>query len=50
MKSRFVYGTPGPGRPNSHILENIAGSWLKGPEPLSAIMVTKDCIIREIAP
>jgi len=30
MESLFVYGTLGPGRPNSHILEIIGGSWLKG--------------------
>ncbi len=25
----FVYGTPGPGRPNEHILGKIGGSWEK---------------------
>ncbi|HBR2735988.1 TPA: gamma-glutamylcyclotransferase [Klebsiella pneumoniae] len=30
MESLFVYGTLGPGRPNSHILENIGGTWCEG--------------------
>lgn len=30
MSSLFVYGTLGPGRPNTHILENIGGQWAEG--------------------
>lgn len=27
MLSLFVYGTLGPNRPNTHIMENIGGTW-----------------------
>ncbi|MCU4352929.1 gamma-glutamylcyclotransferase family protein [Acinetobacter ursingii] len=26
----FVYGTLGPNKPNSHILESIGGTWING--------------------
>lgn len=30
MQRLFVYGTLAPGRPNSHLLEAIAGTWCRG--------------------